>query len=143
MPRRDEKAAADPIPPDPKNISCENVDTSNVNKKMLRKVLVSLKKMEKSVLKSWSPDIYSDFRFRGPYPEFFYYDAPYPNPGGMGIHVLHKDGGESLVIYGPFPILIRHQCVMPVKENASAAFCCAVHELDPKYEVRQYSLSFP
>ena len=137
------EAGAEPIASDPEDISCENVDTSVVNKKMLKKVLASLKEMEKMVLKSWSPDVYSDFGGGGPYPDLFYYDDPYANPDGMGIRVEHKDGGENLVIYGPFPKLIMHQCVMPVKENASAAFCCAVHELDPKYEVRQYSLSFP
>ena len=138
-------AGAEPIPPAPEGISCENVDTSNVNKKMLKKVLASIKEMEKDVVAIWKPDGFYDFGFGhdAPYQDLFYYDNPYANPSGMGIRVEHKDGGENLVIYGPFPAFIMHQCVMPVKENASAAFCCAVHELDPQYKVRQYSLSFP
>ena len=105
-------------------------------------MLASIKEMEKNVVTAWKPDGFYDFGFgeNAPYRDLFCYNNPYANPLSMEISVGHKSGGETLVIYGPNPETLFHQCVMPVKENADAAFCCAVHELNPEYEVRQYSL---
>ena len=122
------------------DFSCKGVNTSKIDKNVLKKVLKDMAEMERNLTKNLDKfENFTDWRMGGA-PEGFYYDDPYSNPWGFSVRTEHKKGGENIVIYGPVPSVRFHQCIMPVTEDADRAFCCAVQELNGNYAVRQYNI---